>query len=329
MKGKTIFIITVLSTLLLLIFGCSKIIENNIANFPGDNPTDSKIKIAFSQCQSSDPWRIAQINDIKRAAKEHGYDLIYTDAGGDTAKQIEDVKYICQQGVDYLIYAPREYEASAAALKIAKDAGVQVILIDRLVRGTVGEDYITYITTDFFWEGKEAGKWLANKLDGKANIIEIRGTIDSSAARDRRDGFMEVVNDNQDMNLIASQSANFSRSEAQIIMENILRSSTSKIDAVFAHNDEMALGVLYSIKGAGFEPGEDIIVVSCDGQSNAVKAIIAGELGCTVTCNPYYGDITFKILEKIISGEEVKEKYILEDVVIDNRNAEEMLQFVH
>ena len=140
---------------------------------------------------------------------------------------------------------------------------------------------------------------------------------------------MEVVNENPDMEVIASQTADFSRSEAQSTMENILQSSGNDIAAVFAHNDEMGLGVIQAIKGAGLEPGKDIIVVSCDGQSDAVKAVIAGELGCTVTCNPYYGDITFEVLDKIIKGEKVEETYILEDVVIDSKNAEERLPLAH
>lgn len=291
--------------------------------------SDGNVRVAFSQCQSSDPWRIAETNDIKRAAKERGYDLIYTDAQGNTSKQISDVEDICAQGVDYLILDAREFEASAACLDVAKKAGVKVVLIDRLVKGTVGEDYITYIGTDFVWEGREAGKWLAETLNGKGKIVEISGTAGSTAAMDRNAGFMEVIAENPDMEVIASQTADFSRADAQSTMENILQSSGNEIDAVFAHNDEMGLGVIQAIKGAGLEPGKDIVVVSCDGQSDAVKAVISGELGCTVTCNPYYGDITFDVLDKIIKGEDIEDTYILEDVVIDAKNAEERLPLAH
>lgn len=290
---------------------------------------ENQVRIGFSQCQSSDPWRIAQTNDIKRAAAANGYYLIYTDAQGNTSKQISDVEDIVAQGVDYLILDAREYEASAACLDVAKKAGVEVILIDRLVKGTAGEDYITYIGTDFVWEGREAGKWLAEKLEGKGKIVEISGTAGSSAAIDRQSGFMEAINENPDMEVIASQTADFSRAEAQSTMENILQSQGDEISAVFAHNDEMGLGVIQAIKGAGLEPGKDIIVVSCDGQSDAVKAVIAGELGATVTCNPYYGDITFEVLGKIIKGEDIETNYILEDILIDATNAEERLPLAH
>lgn len=328
MKKRLLSVILAAAMGSCLLFGCSEGSESTTENTEKKSD-EGKVKVAFSQCQSSDPWRIAETNDIKRAAEENGYDLIYTDAQGNTSKQISDVEDICAQDVDYLILDAREYEASAACLDVAKKAGVEVILIDRLVKGTVGEDYLTYIGTDFIWEGKEAGKWLAEALGGKGKIVEISGTAGSTAAIDRQAGFMEVVNENPDMEVIASQTADFSRSEAQSTMENILQSSGNDIAAVFAHNDEMGLGVIQAIKGAGLEPGKDIIVVSCDGQSDAVKAVIAGELGCTVTCNPYYGDITFEVLDKIIKGEKVEETYILEDVVIDSKNAEERLPLAH
>ncbi|MDR1506468.1 MAG: substrate-binding domain-containing protein, partial [Treponema sp.] len=164
-----------------------------------------KVRVAFSQCQSSDPWRIAETNDIMRAAKEHGFDLIYTDAQGDTSKQISDVEDIVARGIDYLIFDGREFEASAAALDITKKAGVKVILIDRLVRGTAGVDYITYIGTDFIWEGQACAEWINNNTPGNARIVEIYGTPGSSAAEDRHTGFVEALSGNRE--IIISQTA--------------------------------------------------------------------------------------------------------------------------
>lgn len=313
-----------------LMVGCSSTPKEVPSGGTDKAPSsDNKVKVAFSQSQSSDPWRIAMTDDVRRAAKENGYELIYTDAQGDTSKQISDVEDICAQDVDYLIYAPREYEASAAALDIAKEAGVKVVLVDRTVRGEAGSDYITYIGTDFVWEGNEAGKWLVDALNGEGKIVEITGTAGASAAIDRQTGFMTAIDENPGMEVLASQTADFSRSEAQAVMENLLQSYGNEINAVFAHNDEMGLGAIQAIKGAGLVPGKDIIVVSCDGQKDAVQAVIDGELGATVTCNPRYGDITFDILGKIIAGEEIEDIYILEDFVIDLNNAEERLPLAH
>lgn len=287
------------------------------------------IKVAFSQSQSSDPWRIAMTGDIKAEAEKRGIDLIYTDGQGDTSKQISDVEDIVSQGVDYLIYAGREYEASAAALDTAKQAGVKVILVDRLVRGEPGEDYITYIGTDFIWEAETAGNWLIDKFNGEAKVVEITGTPGSSAAIDRSKGIRNAFEKAKGMEIIASQTADFSRSEAQKVAENIIQSTGGEFDAIFAHNDEMAMGAIQAIKSSGLVPGKDIIVISNDGQKDAVEAVISGEMGCTVTCNPRYGQITFDTLEKIVNGEEVPEKIVLEDYLIDSENAEERLQYAH
>lgn len=342
MKERILLVIVTVIMGAFLMTACSK--DSSNSNDSEDTTKDSvgdsenadeadgetnDVKVAFSQSQSSDPWRIAMTNDVMRAAEENEIDLIYTDAQGDTSKQISDVEDICAQGVDYLILAPREYEASAAALDVAKEAGVEVMLVDRTVKGKAGEDYVTYIGTDFIWEGNEAGKWLVNALGAEGKVVEITGTAGASAAIDRQAGFMSAMDENPGMEVIASQTADFSRSEAQAVMENILQSHGDEIDAVFTHNDEMALGVIQAIKGAGLTPGVDIIVVSCDGQKDAVQAVIDGELGATVTCNPRYGDITFEVLNKIIFGEKVEEIYILEDFVIDATNAEERLPLAH
>ena len=303
--------------------------QNTTDKTNNDTSGDKDLKIAFSQCQSSDPWRIAQTNDIMRAAKERGYDLIYTDAQGDTSKQISDVEDICAQGVDYLILDGREFEASSACLDVAKKAGVKVILIDRLIRGDVGEDYITYIGTDFVWEGEAAGNWIVEKTGGEAKIIEVTGTPGSAAADDRQKGFMKAIGAQPEMEVIVSQTADFSRAEAQKIVENAIQSTGGDFNVIFAHNDEMGMGAIQALKSAGIKAGENIIVVSIDGQQDAVKAVIAGELGATVTCNPLYGDITFDTLEKIIAGETVPETLILEDFVIDPSNAEERLPLAH
>ena len=285
--------------------------------------TDDKVVIGISQCQSSDPWRIAQVNSLKAEAEKYpNFEIIYTDAQGDTAQQISDVEDIIAQGVDYLVLIPREFEASAPALAIAKEAGVPVVVIDRSVNGVAGVDYITYIGTDFVQEAKMVGEWLAKFTEGKANIVEITGTAGSAAAIDRQKGFMEVINQYPDMKVIVSQTADFSRSEAQKVMENIIQSRPGEFNVVFAHNDEMALGAIQALKGAGLVPGKDVLVLGIDGQSDAVKAIIAGDMSATATCNPHYGPITFETLAKIISGETVPTLIMVQDYLIDSTNAE-------
>lgn len=134
------------------------------------------VTVGFSQMEYNNPWRIAETNSIKEAAAKKGYRLIYTDAKGQVSKQIEDVKYLIAQKVSILILAPREYEGLAPALQIAKKAGVPVILIDREAKGVPGVDYLTFIASDFIWEGEQAATWLVKATKGRANIVELTGT---------------------------------------------------------------------------------------------------------------------------------------------------------
>ncbi len=127
------------------------------------------------------------------------------------------------------------------------------------------------------------------------------------------------------MKIISSKTANFAKADAQRVMEYIIQSEGKHFDAVFAHNDEMAMGAIQALKNAGLQPGKDVAVIGIDGEKDAVKSIIAGELSATVTCNPFYGPITFDTLEKIINGEKVDLNTFLPDYIIDSSNAEEML----
>ncbi|MEM5770085.1 MAG: ABC transporter substrate-binding protein, partial [Bacillota bacterium] len=270
-------------------------------------------------------WRIAQTNSILSEAEARGYELVYTDAQENTQQQIEDVKYIVSQNVDYLILDPREYEASAEALEITSEAGIPVIVVDREVIGVVGTDFVTSIGPDIYWEGQAAAEWLCNARDGQARIVEITGTPGSSAMIDRQKGFMDVINSQPGIVVVESKSGNFIREEAQKAMAGLIESIPGQFDTIFVHNDDMAVGVMQALKAAGIMPGKDVMVIGIDGQKEAVQAIIDGEMACTVTCSPYYGPLVFDTIERLIQGENVSESIVMPDYVIDSTNALEEL----
>ncbi len=281
--------------------------------------------IGFSQIENRNPWRIAQTLSIQEEAARRGIRLVYTDAEHDTAKQIEDVRYLLAQGIRYLILDPREYKESAAALVLAKEAGVPVIIIDRLVMGVPGEDYVVSIRSDFFDEGRMAAQWLVDRLGGTGNLVILSGTKESSAAMDRQAGFMSVVHAHPGVAILRTEDADFLRSLAQRTMEQIIQTEKRPIHGVFCHNDEMAIGAIQALKAAGFKPGEDVVVVGIDGALDALKAIIAGEMGATVTCDPYYGPLVFDVIERLEAGEKVPVSIIIPERLIDKRNAVEEL----
>lgn len=289
----------------------------------------SKYLIGYSQLANTGTYRIAETNSMKDEAAKRGFQLIVTDAQDNTAKQVSDVEDLIAQNVDLLILSPREFEGLETALQTAKEQSVPVILVDRLAKGEAGVDYITYIATDFIWEGTAAGEWLKEKTGGNCNIIELTGTVGSSSAQDRATGFSKVVEQNGGMKMLASQTGNFERSEGQKVMENLLQAHGDGIDAVFCHNDQMALGAVQAIKAAGYKPNEDIFVIGIDGEMDAFKSVIAGEMSATVVSSPMYGPITFDTVEKVLAGEAVPTETVMEGAVVDSENAEENMHLAY
>src|SRR5688572_3352705 len=167
--------------------------------------------VGFSQMESDNPWRLAQTKSLRDEAAKRGYDLVVTDAQGQTAKQVSDVEDLITRKVDLILLAPREFEGLAPALEAAKRSKIPVILIDREAAGKAGEDFVTFIGSNFYEEGQRAAEWLAKETNGEARIVELTLTPGSSVARDRAAGFREVIAKYPDMHIIASQTGDASR----------------------------------------------------------------------------------------------------------------------
>jgi galactofuranose transport system substrate-binding protein len=284
-----------------------------------------KIVVGFSQMENNNPWRIAETNSMKdEAAKRSAkFDIVMTDAQGQTSKQVSDVEDLIARKVSAIFLAPREFEGLAPALQAAKRAKIPVFLIDREAAGKAGEDYVAFLGSNFVEQGKRAAEWLIKTTNGKAGIVELTGTAGSSVARDRSEGFKQAIAASPDMKIIASQTGDFSRAQGQKVMENIIQSKGAEITAVYAHNDEMALGAIQALKAAGRKPGQDVTIISIDGEKAALEAIMAGELGASVESNPRFGKLAFDTLEKYLAGEKIPTKIILEDRFFDASNAKQ------
>ena len=279
--------------------------------------------VGFSQMESDNPWRLAETKSLRDEAAKRGYELVVTDAQGQTSKRVSDVEDLIARRVDLILLAPREYEGLAPALQAAKEAHIPVILVDREARGTPGVDYLTVLASNFVEQGRRAAEWLAKQTNGKASIVELSLTPGSSVARDRAAGFREGIAQHPEMKIIASQTGNASRATAQGVMQNIAQSLGKKITAVYAHNDEMALGAIQALKAAGLQPGKDVIVVSVDGERAALQAIDAGDLGATVESNPRFGPLAFDTIERVRHGEKLPPRITIQDQFYDKSNAAE------
>ena len=207
----------------------------------------------------------------------------------------------------------------------AKKAGIPVILIDRDVDQSLakpGEDYVTFIGSDFVEEGKRVAEWLIKAVNGKAKIIEIEGTVGSSPANDRKKGFDDYIKNHSGMVILASQSGDFARDKGRQVMETLLQAHP-EATAVYSHSDEMALGAIAAIEAAGKVPGKDIIVVGVDGEKAALEAIIAGKMGATCECNPRFGPRRLRDHGAYAAGEKLPPFIKNEDRFFDATNAKE------
>ena len=277
--------------------------------------------VGFSQMEHNNPWRLAQTASIKAEAAKRQYNLVVTDAQSQTSKQVSDVEDLVARGVGLILLAPREYEGLAPALEAAQAASIPVILVDREAEGTPGEDYVTFLGSNFIEQGVRAGEWLAGQTGGQARIVELTGTPGSSVAVDRAKGFRQALTRYPRMQIIASQTGDFSRAAGQKAMLNIVQTKGREITAVYAHNDEMALGAIEALKAAGMKPGVDVTIISIDGERAALESITRGELGATVESNPRFGPLAFDVIEKVRRGEKVPPKILITDRFFDRSNA--------
>jgi len=282
-------------------------------------------KIGFSQCESNNPWRIAETESVRQECAKRGYQLVYTDAAGSAAKQVADVNSMIAQGVDAILLAPREEKPLVPAVMAAKKAGIPLVLLDRRTDETAtkpGRDYLTFIGSDFVDEGKRAADWLAKATNQKATIIELLGTTGSSPANDRHKGFAEELKQYPNMKIVASQSGDFARDKGRQVAETLLQAHPDAT-AIYAHNDEMALGAIAALEAAGKKPGKDITVVSIDGEKDGVQAIVDGKMGVSVECNPRLGGKGLDALLASAKGEKVPDWIKSDDHLFDESNAKE------
>jgi len=302
-----------------LMAGCGSSDSGTSASGGGTSEGGSgkKIVVGFSQIGAESNWRKANTESIKSEAEKRGIELKFVDAQGKQEKQIRAIKNFIAQKVDVIAFAPVVETGWKSVLEEAKAAGIPVIVSDR--RPDVPEDlYVTFIGSDFIEEGKMAGDWLKKKMNGKAVIAELTGTPGSAPANDRKKGFAEAIADSPDMKVVFSQTGDFQRTKGKEVMEALLKSPEgASINALYAHNDDMALGAIQAIEEAGKKPGKDIVIVSIDGIGDAFDAMIAGKMNCTVECNPLLGPPLFDAIAKALKGEEQPKRTVMKDGIFD------------
>ncbi len=299
---------------------------------------DRKIVLGFAQVGKESEWRVANTESIKAAAREAGIDLIFVDGEQRQENQIKAIRSFIARKVDIIAFSPVVESGWEPVLREAKAAGIPVILSDRAVDVKDESLWLTFMGSDFVEEGRRSARWLADYLkkigkdDGirPISIVELQGTIGSAPAIDRTVGFLEVLKDHPNYHIVASESGDFFRSVGKEVMKKILRDMQAryqKFDAVFAHNDDMALGAIEAMEEAGLKPGKDIVVVSVDAARGAFKAMIAGKLNVTVECNPLLGPQLMKAVKDYMAGKELPVRLITAESVFPAEVASRVLPY--
>ncbi|MDO4698942.1 MAG: ribose ABC transporter substrate-binding protein RbsB [Pasteurellaceae bacterium] len=258
----------------------------------------AKDTIALAISTLDNPFFVTLKEGAEKKAKELGYELVVLDSQNDPAKELANVEDVTVRGAKVLLINPTDSEAVGNAVAVANKKNIPVITLDR---GANKGDIVSHIASDNVAGGKMAGDFIAEKVGKNAKVIQLEGIAGTSAARERGEGFKQAVEANQ-FELLASQPADFDRTKGLNVMENLL-ASHGAAKAVFAQNDEMALGALRAIKAAG----KDILVVGFDGTDDAVKAVEGGKLAATIAQQPEkIGELGVETAEKVLKGEKVE-----------------------
>jgi ribose transport system substrate-binding protein len=282
---------------------------------------DEKILIAFSQGTMNHPWRVAMMEGNQQYAAENypNVELVVTDGQNQATKQVSDVESLLVRRPKVLMISPLTSEALTPVVERAMAEGIPVITLDRMVDTCVA----AHVGAENRPIGRQAAEFLGEVLNGEGQIIEIQGTAGASATVDRHEGFAEGLADFPNLTVVAEQTADYLREPATSFMEDMLqRFGPGEIDAVYAHNDEMALGAIEAIKEAGRL--DEIKVIGVDGQNTAFESVKAGEMAATFIY-PFVAPDGIINAYKLATGEELDPVIVLSSQRVDAENVDDYL----
>ncbi|MGL4910918.1 MAG: ribose ABC transporter substrate-binding protein RbsB [Romboutsia sp.] len=263
----------------------------------GCAPKDDGVqRIGLIVSTLNNPFFVDLKAGVEKKAKELGYDIVVLDSQNDPAKEVSNMEDITVKNVDIVLLNPVDSDSAIASVMIANNSELPVITVDRVANGG---NIVSHIASDNVAGGNMAADFLIEKLGGKGNIVELEGIAGSSATRDRGAGFEEGIK-NSEFNLVSKQSADFDRTKGLSVMENIIQSKDN-IDAVFAQNDEMALGAKKALEAANMN---EVLVVGFDATEDALDAVKKGNMAATVAQQPILiGETAVDAVHKVLSGE--------------------------
>ena len=295
--------------------------ETEAKEAAADTGDKELITVGYAQVGAESDWRTANTESFKSTfTEENGYKLIFDDAQQKQENQIKAIRSFIQQDVDYIVVAPVVETGWETVLEEAKEAGIPVILSDRMMQVSDDSLFEAWVGGNFVKEGETCGNWLADYLeaqgrgDEEINIVTIQGTIGASAQVGRTEGFANVLAEHSNWKMLDMQTGEFTQAKGQEVMESFLN-----IDVVICENDNEAFGAIDAIKAAGKTcgPDGDIIVVGFDSVKAAFESMIAGDLNATFECNPLHGPRVAEIIQKLEKGETVEKIQYVDEAYFD------------
>lgn len=305
--------------------------DNSATTKTSSDSKDSKklIKVGFSQVGAESDWRTANTQSMKETFSEkNGYELIFDDAQQKQENQIAAIRNFIQQEVDYIVLAPVTETGWDTVLKEAKDAGIPVIIVDRMVNVSDESLFTAWVGSNFELEGKKAAAWLDAYLKAKGrdkdtvNIVDIQGTIGASAQIGRTAGLEAAIKQHSNWKLLAKTTGEFTQAKGQEVMESMLKQYGKKINVVYCENDNEAFGAIDAIEAAGYKvgPDGDMMVMSFDSTNAGLTDTLGGKITLDTECNPLHGPRVEEIIKGLEQGTTPDKKKYVDEKMFSNDN---------
>lgn len=292
---------------------------------PAHPKKKSKYLIGFSQSELDNGWRSAETNSMAAEAKKRTgkYNYTYTVANSDTNKQVSDVGDLIAKGCDLIVLTPREEDPLRAATNKALAAGVPVIEIDRTSTGKAGVDYVCAIESNFVQQGEKVGRWMAANTHGTINYVELLGTTGASPAILRHKGFHNIIDHYPRFKLLGAQDGNFTVPDGKKVMQNFITRFGTKIDMIYAHNDDMGYGAIEAMHEAGFT--KKVYIGTIDGTRRNIALVAQGVVSIVVQSDPHFGPVTFDTIDMYFAGKKIPLEITVKDHTYVKSNAARLL----
>lgn len=277
--------------------------------------------VGFSQSEKeANPFRIAETASIKAEAQKRGVKLLTSNAQSQFSKQISDVQDLIAKGADLLVIAPLNSDGWEPVLRTASAKHIPIVTIDRKINATACKDYVSFIGSDFVEQGRRAADQMIEATGGKGEVAILLGAAGNNVTTERTKGFEDRIKEKAPgLKIAFRQTGDFAREKGQSVTENLIQSKPG-IKGIYAENDEMGLGAVNALKGAGKKPG-DVKIVTIDGTRNAVQSIADGWIDGVIESNPRFGPLAFQTLDTFTQGQEVAQDIVIQDSSYTESNA--------